>query len=48
METEEETTVVHAVRFEVVTGRGEDGTSRTMGTWKIVDIDDVLDGNVFH
>ncbi len=46
----EEEEVVHNVRFEVVTERNdeEDGKLRKVGSWKIIDIDDVLDGNVFH
>lgn len=43
--------VVHNVRFEVVTERNddeEDGRSRKVGSWKIIDIDDMLHGNVFH
>jgi hypothetical protein len=44
MEGEE---VVHLVRFEVVTDRGEDG-KREIGNWKLIDIDDLLEGNVFH
>jgi hypothetical protein len=46
----EEEEVVHNVRFEVVTERndGDDGKLRKVGSWKIIDIDDVSDGNVFH
>jgi hypothetical protein len=47
----EEEEVVHNVRFEVVTERNdreEDGKSRKIGSWKIIDIDDMLNGNVFH
>jgi hypothetical protein len=47
----EEEEVVHNVRFEVVTERNdeeEDGRSRKIGSWKIIDIDDMLNGNVFH
>jgi hypothetical protein len=43
--------VVHNVRFEVVTERNDDekdGRSRKVGSWKIIDIDDMLHGNVFH
>lgn len=48
----EEEEVVHNVRFEVVTERNddeaEDGNRRKVRSWKIIDIDDMLDGNVFH
>lgn len=43
----EEDEVIHGVRFEVVTEKGEDG-GRKIGSWKIIDFDDMLDGNVFH
>ncbi|KAL7544178.1 hypothetical protein ACHAWF_007560 [Thalassiosira exigua] len=43
---EEET--VHSVRFEVVSQGSRDGSGRKLGSWKIIDIDDMLDGNVFH
>lgn len=39
--------VVHLVRFEMVTDRGEDG-KREGGNWKLIDVDDLLEGNVFH
>jgi hypothetical protein len=43
--------VVHLVRFEVVTDEknenGEEG-EREIGSWKIIDVDDLLEGNVFH
>lgn len=44
----EEAEVVHHVRFEVVTEKTEDGVRRKVGQWKIIDIDDLLEGNVFH
>ena len=45
----EEEEVVHNVRFEVVTEKSDDGESgRKVGSWKIIDIDDMLEGNVFH
>lgn len=44
-ETEE---VTHLVRFEVVTDKRNDGQGRDIGNWKIIDWDDLLDGNVFH
>jgi len=44
--------VCHLVRFEVVTDRSsEDGAeknSREVGSWKIIDWNDMLQGNVFH
>ena len=43
----EEEEVVHLVRFEVVTDETEEG-EKEVGTWKIIDIDDLLEGNVFH
>mmetsp|Transcript_9173 Transcript_9173/g.16588 ORF Transcript_9173/g.16588 Transcript_9173/m.16588 type:complete len:99 (-) Transcript_9173:32-328(-) len=44
----EEEVVVHNVRFEVTTEKGEDGSRRIAGSWKIVDLDDLLEGNVFY
>jgi len=38
---------VHLVRFELVTDRGTNG-KREIGNWKLIDIDDLLEGNVFH
>ena len=43
----EEEEVVHLVRFEMVTDRGSDG-KREGGNWKLIDVDDLLEGNVFH
>jgi hypothetical protein len=43
----EEEEVVHLVRFEMVTDRCENGR-RMGGNWKLIDIDDLLEGNVFH
>ena len=50
---EDEEEVVHLVRFEVVTDRKKDNNNnytreRDIGSWKIIDVDDLLDGNVFH
>ncbi len=42
-----EAEVLHTVRFEVVTEKSEDG-GRKIGSWRIIDFDDMLDGNVFH
>ena len=45
----EEEEVVHIVRLEVVTDKSdEDGGEREIGNWKIIDVDDLLEGNVFH
>ncbi|KAL7527797.1 hypothetical protein ACHAXR_006264 [Thalassiosira sp. AJA248-18] len=44
----DEEEVVHTVRFEVVTERSDDGVGRKVGSWTIIDIDDLLEGNVFH
>ena len=40
--------VVHVVRFEVVTDEDHEEDGRKIGNWKIIDIDDLLQGNVFH
>jgi hypothetical protein len=43
--------VVHLVRFEVVTdekNENGEGGEREIGSWKIIDVDDLLEGNVFH
>ncbi len=48
---EDEEEVIHLVRFEVVTDRKKDNNNtgeRDIGSWKIIDVDDLLDGNVFH
>jgi len=45
---DEEEIVDHVVRFEVVTDITESGEGREVGNWKIIDLDDMLDGNVFH
>jgi len=44
----EEEEAVHIVRFEVVTDGSQDGEERKIGNWKITDVDDLLEGNVFH
>ena len=44
----DEEEVVHLVRFEMVTDRGEDNGKREGGNWKLIDVDDLLEGNVFH
>lgn len=44
----EEEEVFHIVRFEVVTDESHDGDEREIGNWKIIDVDDLLEGNVFH
>lgn len=45
---DEEEDVVHIVRFEVVTDQIQDGDEREIGNWKIIDVDDLLEGNLFH
>jgi len=41
--------IVHNVRFEVITQKDEeDRTMRKVGSWKIVDLDDMLEGNIFY
>jgi hypothetical protein len=47
---QEDEEVIHNIRFEVVTEKNDedDGKKRKVGNWKIIDIDDLLDGNVFH
>ena len=44
----EEEEVLHIVRFEVVTDKSEDSDKRKIGNWKIIDLDDLLGGNLFH
>lgn len=45
----EEEEVVHIVRFEVVTDMSVPGGEREIvGNWKIIDVDDLLEGNLFH
>ena len=43
----EQDEVVHIVRFEVVTDESQDGAGRDISNWKIIDIDDLLEGNMF-
>jgi hypothetical protein len=41
--------VTHLVRFEMQTNKGEnDARERELGSWYIIDIDDQLNGNVWH
>ena len=40
--------VVHTVRFEVTTKKNKNVEERELGNWKIVDLDDLLEGNVFY
>jgi len=47
-DTIREETVTHLVRFEVETKKGENPGERKVGSWQIIDIDDMLDGNVWH
>ena len=44
----EDEDVIHNVRFEVVTEKDDSGIGRKVGNWRIIDIDDTLEGNVFH
>ena len=43
----EQEEVVHIVRFEIVTDECQDGAGRDIGNWKIIDVDDLLEGNMF-
>jgi hypothetical protein len=43
----EQEEVVHIVRFEIVTDECQDGAGRVIGNWKIIDVDDLLEGNMF-
>ena len=51
--SEEEEEVVHIVRFELITETNKEGShrlgseGRNQGNWKIVDLDDTLDGDVW-
>ena len=47
-DSSEEEEVVHNLRFEVTTEKDEDRKRKIAGSWKIVDLDDLLDGNVFY
>jgi len=40
--------VTHLVRFEMPTFRGAEPSERELGSWKIIDWDDLLHGNVWH
>jgi len=47
-DTIREEAVTHLVRFEVETMKGENPGERIVGSWQIIDIDDMLNGNVWH
>lgn len=38
----------HLVRFEMATTKGSEKGQREMGTWQVIDWDDMLEGNVWH
>jgi hypothetical protein len=40
--------VTHLVRFEMQTTKGETVQDKELGSWYIIDIDDQLEGNVWH
>lgn len=40
--------VTHLVRFEMATTKGSEKGQREMGSWQIIDWDDMLEGNVWH
>ena len=40
--------VVHIVWFEIVTKKSQDGTGREISNWEIIDVDDLLEGDIFH
>ena len=44
----EEKQVTHLVRFEMQTTKGDNPRERELGSWYIIDIDDMLEGNVWH
>ena len=44
----EEKHVTHLVRFEMVTKKGRNRGERELGSWYIIDVDDMLNGNVWH
>lgn len=46
--TVKEDAVTHLVRFEVETMKGDKPGERILGSWQIIDIDDMLNGNVWH
>lgn len=45
--TAKEKEVQHLVRMEMATSRGPEG-GRLLGSWQVIDIDDMLEGNVWH
>lgn len=40
--------VTHLVRFEMVTSKDESTSKRKIGSWQIIDWDDMLQGNIWH
>ncbi len=42
----EQEEVVHIVQFKIVTDESQDGAGKDIGNWKIIDIDDLLEGNM--
>ena len=43
----EEEQIAHVIRFEMVTSKGAKG-ERMLGSWQIIDWDDMLNGNCWH
>lgn len=48
MDNNELTEVTHLVRFEMVTSKDESTSKRQIGSWQIIDWDDMLEGNIWH
>ncbi len=46
--SESEKQVTHLVRFEMQTSKGDNSRDRELGSWIVIDVDDMLNGNVWH
>jgi hypothetical protein len=46
-DSSEQEEVVHIVWFEIVTDESQDGAGRDIVSWKIIDVDNLLEGNMF-
>ncbi len=46
-DSSEQEEVVHIVRFKIVTDESQDGSGRDIVSWKIINFDKLLEGNMF-
>ncbi len=46
-DSSEQEEVVHKVRFKIVTDESQNGAARDIVNWKIINVDNLLEGNMF-